>query len=80
MKTVMPVTLGGVFGFFVIQMINQSVKDANLKYITPFAYFDISKIIETNKYEFSLTLTNWIIIMVLTGLTYIIYRKKDMAF
>jgi ABC-2 type transport system permease protein len=76
-KTVLPVSLGVVFAFFVIQMINQSLNDPKLAYITPFAYFDVSKIIQNVGYDTSFLIINIIIIFILTALTYIIYQKKD---
>lgn len=77
-KTVLPLTLGIVFGFFVIQMINQSLQDPKLAYITPFAYFDVAQIIQTVSYDASFQFTNWIIVLLLTALSYMIYLKKDM--
>jgi ABC-2 type transport system permease protein len=77
-KTVLPIALGIVFGFFVLQMLNQSLADSNLAYITPFAYFDISKIIKTGAYKSTYLIIDTIMILGFTLLTYIIYNKKDM--
>ncbi|WP_054697012.1 ABC transporter permease subunit [Syntrophomonas palmitatica] len=44
-KNVLPLALGIVFGFAVLQMLNQSLTDPVLAYFTPFAYFDIARII-----------------------------------
>ena len=77
-KTVLPIALGVVFGFFVIQMLNQSLADAKLAYITPFAYYDVPKIIETASYDVTFLVVNWVAIIVFTVLTYYIFNKKDM--
>ena len=77
-KTVLPIALGTVFGFFVLQMLNQSLADAKLAYITPFAYYDVSQIIETSGYDLGYLAVNWILIIVFTSLTYFIFNKKDM--
>lgn len=77
-KTVLPMALGVVFAFFVIQMINQTIDDPKLSYITPFAYFDVNKIIQDVSYDRSFFVINLIIIIVLTGLTYVLYQRKDM--
>jgi ABC-2 type transport system permease protein len=77
-KTVLPVTLAVVFTFFVIQMLNQSLNDPKLAYITPFAYFDVAKIIQNVSYDMSFLVINLIVILVLTALTYIIYQRRDM--
>ncbi len=77
-KTVLPVTLGVVFGFFVIQMINQSLNDPKLAYITPFAYFDVADIIKNAGYDLSFLSINLLFVFLFTVLTYFIYQKKDM--
>ncbi|MBC7075285.1 MAG: ABC transporter permease subunit [Syntrophomonadaceae bacterium] len=76
-KTVLPITLGVVFAFFVIQLLNQSLDDPKLAYITPFAYFDVGQIIQNSSYDFSFLVTNFVIITVLTVLTYLIYQRQD---
>jgi ABC-2 type transport system permease protein len=77
-KTVMPITLGIVFFFFVIQMLNETLKNKVLSYMTPFAYFNISKILRNFTYEWSYFFINFVIIVILIMMTYIIYNKKDM--
>ncbi len=77
-KTVLPITLGVVFGFFVLQLLNQTLGDAKLSYLTPFAYYDVSKIIKTTSYEPTYLIFNWVVIIIFIALTYIVYHKKDM--
>lgn len=76
-KTVLPVALGIVFGFWVLQMLNQSLADPVLAYLTPFAYFDIAKIVATGAYESAYVFSDAVLIVSFTLLTYIIYRHKD---
>lgn len=77
-KIVLPIALGVVFGLYVIQMLNQSLVNSKLAYLTPFAYFDTSKIVKTASYETNFVIANCIIILVFSALAYIIYNKKDM--
>lgn len=77
-KTVLPIALGIVFGFWALQMLNQSLADPKLAYVTPFAYFDIAKLIATGRYEPAYLLSDAVLIVVFTGLTYIIYQRQDM--
>jgi ABC-2 type transport system permease protein len=76
-KTVMPITLGVVFFFFILQMINETLKNKELSYITPFAYFDLSKVIEKVRFETNYLIINIVFIIVFTTITYIVYQKKD---
>lgn len=77
-KTVLPITLGVVFGFFVLQLLNQSLSDNKLAYITPFAYFDVPQIIKTSVYKPVFLVLDIVLIIIFTLLAYIIYNKKDM--
>lgn len=77
-KTVLPLTMGVVFAFFIAQMINQSFNDAKLAYFTPFAYFDTAKIINSLSYDFVFVILNFFIAALLIVLTYWMYQRKDM--
>ncbi|MDD3268512.1 MAG: ABC transporter permease subunit [Syntrophomonadaceae bacterium] len=76
-KSVLPVALGIVFGFAILQMLNQSLADPVLAYLTPFAYFDIARIINARAYESAYVISDAVLIVSFTLLTYIIYRRKD---
>ncbi len=76
-KTVLPLALGIVFGFWVLQMLNKSLADPVLAYLTPFAYFDIAEIITTGAYETAYVLSDAALTVFFILLTYIIYRHKD---
>jgi len=77
-KTVLPIALGIVFGFWILQMLNQSLADKTLAYLTPFAYFDVARIIATGSYETAYLISDVVLIAAFTVLTYIIYQRKDM--
>jgi len=76
-KAVLPVALGTVFGFAILQMLNQSLADPVLAFFTPFAYFDIAKIVAAGAYERIYIFTDVVLSIFFTLLTYIIYRYKD---
>jgi len=77
-KTVLPITLGIVFGFFVLFLLYQSLTDSMLAYITPFAYFDASYIIEAQSLKSSFVVLDIALMLIFTALSYFIYNKKDM--
>ena len=77
-RTVLPVALGVVFAFYILQMVNQTIDDPKLTYFTPFAYFDVGKIIQDISYDMSFLIINLFIITILTGSTYLLYQRKDM--
>ena len=77
LKNVMPITLGVVFIFFIIELVNQSLLDAKLTYITPFSYYKGSYILSNHAYNLKYLLVNVTVFIVLTALSYVIYHKKD---
>lgn len=78
LKTIAPVSLGIVFGFFVINLLNESLVGAPLTAFTPFAYFATGKIYETAGYDTKWFVLNLVLIVVFTTGAYVKYIKKDM--
>ena len=76
-KSVLPVSLGTVFTFFFISMFGAAIGDNNLRYITPFKYFDSAYIIKNAAYETSFIILEVVIIIIAIVASYIIYNKKD---
>jgi len=76
-KSVLPVSLGTVFAFFFISMFGAAIGDNNLRYLTPFKYFDSAYIIKNGNYETSFIILEIVIIIIAIISSYIIYSKKD---
>lgn len=78
-KNVMPITLGVVFMFFIIELVNESLMDAKLKYLTPFSYFKGSDILLTNGLELKFLLLDIFVFITCLLISYVLYNKKDVA-
>ena len=76
-KSVLTVSLGTVFAFFIIGLLVSTTDDGVKRYLTPFKYFDTAYIIENSSYEISFMLTAMGIIAISLVASYIIYTKKD---
>lgn len=76
-KSVTPIALGVVFFFFIIEMVNESLMDKNLTYVTPFAYFRGSAIIANRAYDPVYVVTDLAVFVVFIILAYWIFQKKD---
>lgn len=76
-KSVLPVSLGTVFAFFFISMFGSAIGDNNLRYITPFKFYDPAYIIKNAGYETSFILLEVGLITLAIAVSYIIYVKKD---
>lgn len=77
-KTVLPLTMGVVFGFFILQMLNQTLNETTLTYLTPFAYFDMVTIINEQALNRTYVILDLALILIFITLTYVIYKRKDM--
>ncbi|TGE38536.1 ABC transporter permease [Desulfosporosinus fructosivorans] len=76
-KSVLPVSLGTVFAFFFISMFGSAIGDDNLRYITPFKFYDPAYIIQNASYETSFIILEVGLITLAIVASYIIYVKKD---
>jgi ABC-2 type transport system permease protein len=77
-KTILPISLGIVFGFYLIGALLAIDKNSDIaRFISPFKYFDIPYILEHESYEVPYLLLSAVIILICIVATYIIYNKKD---
>lgn len=71
LKSVLPISLGVVFGFYMVGAL------ISTRYFSPFKYFDITYIIKNAGYEASYLVTAAVIVVTAIITSYIIYIKKD---
>jgi len=77
LKTVLPISLGLVFGFYIIGAIIATGKNDVARFVSPFKYFDNIYIIKNASYEAPYLFAGAIIIIGAIAASYIIYTKKD---
>lgn len=76
-RSVLPISIGTVLGFFFIEMFSSIIGDKAVRYITPFKYYDYSYIIKHSAYEYKYLLIELVFIIVFILMSYVIYSKKD---
>ncbi len=77
-KNVLPISLGFVFGFYIIGAILTTGSDKESKrFLSPFHYFDLTYIIKHNAYEIPYLILSAAIIIVCIVTGYIVYNKRD---
>lgn len=76
-KSVLPISLGVVFGLYFIGALIETGKSDAARYISPFKYFEIPYIIKNASYETPYIITGALIVIVSIALTYYVYIKKD---
>jgi ABC-2 type transport system permease protein len=78
LKSVLPISLGVVFGLYMLGALISAGKNNEVaRFISPFKYFDITYIIKNSSYESSYIFMSAVIVVVAIAISYIIYIKKD---
>ena len=75
-KSVLPISLGVVFGFYILGALIATGKNGADRYLSPFRYFDAQYIIAHKGYETSNLLLGVVIFVVGIGVSYIICGRK----
>lgn len=77
-RTVLPISMGVVIIFYIIHLLNETLKDAKLGLVSPFDYFNLSEITKNMNYD-SLNLLLWFVLVGLfIFLTYTLFARKDL--
>ncbi|MBB6215411.1 ABC-2 type transport system permease protein [Anaerosolibacter carboniphilus] len=76
-KSVLPISLGIVFTFFIISALASTTGDDALRYITPFKYFDLAYIVQHSSYEPTFVMAAIGFIAAAITISYFIYCRKD---
>ena len=77
LKSVLPISLGTVFAFFIIGALASTTGDKALRYLTPFKYFDFAYIVQNSRYESSFMVVAIGFIAIAITASYFIYSKRD---
>ncbi|MDI3310080.1 MAG: ABC transporter permease subunit [Thermoanaerobacterium sp.] len=76
-KSTTSLSLGVVFAFYIIGMIQAILNDDNMKYLTPFKYFDLSYIMKNSSYDIHFSIISLLIVVVSIALSYVFFQKRD---
>ncbi len=76
-KSVISVSLGVVFGFFALGMVQSMTNDHTLRYLTPFKYFDHMKIVADKAFELPFVILTVAVIVLPLVIGYIRYTTRD---
>ncbi|HEY5561502.1 MAG TPA: ABC transporter permease subunit [Clostridiaceae bacterium] len=76
-KSVLSISLSTVFSFFILSMFGSVIGEANIRYLTPFKYYDTAYIMKNGSYDVSFIIIEIAFIFIVLSASYIIYNKKD---
>lgn len=77
-RTVLPISLGVVFFFYILFVLNQTLDRVELSYLTPFGYFELARVMADNAYDLRHVLAMIAMIAVFLLTTRQAYLKKDL--
>lgn len=78
-KSVISVSLPTVFTFFIIGTLGAILGNDNVRYITPFKFYDTSYVINNGGYETNFLLIEIAFIVLALIASYVMYFKKDVG-
>lgn len=76
-KAVLPLSLSTVFLFFIIGLIQSALKVQNLRFLTPFKYFELDYILTHGSYEGAFMALSIGIVAVFIAVSYFVFVNKD---
>jgi ABC-2 type transport system permease protein len=76
-KSVISVTLPTVFGLFIVGSIGAVLGNENIRYVSPFKFYDTNYIINHSGYEMKYLIIEALVVIAAVAATYLIFIKKD---
>lgn len=76
-KSVISISLSTVFGFYIIGSLGSIIGEQNVRYVSPFRYFDAAYIIQNASYEASFVIVGSIFVIAAIAASFAVYLKKD---
>ncbi len=77
LKSVLPVSLGIVFGLYILGAVLVTGDNDVARFVSPFQYFPVTYILKNAGYEIPYLIVGAVIVAVTIAASYIIYVKKD---
>lgn len=76
-RSVLPISMGLVFGFYILNAFGDSFGNDIFTYITPFRHFETNAIIKTGNLELPLVLISVAVTLLSLIASYWLYQKRD---
>lgn len=78
-KSIISFSLGTVFAFYIISLLDSSLGEKKLRFLSPFEYFDLTYIAKNNAYETGYSLLALGVMIVSIAISYFVFAKKDIG-
>lgn len=76
-KSISPLSLGIVFGFFLIGVFGAIIGEEKIRYVTPFKFYNYSYIVFHNSYELKFLIINIVFVLSCLLLGWVLFKKRD---
>lgn len=75
--SVVPFSMGAVFGMYILAAFGGSLGDDKFDYLTPFKHFDANKIVATGEYDMPKVMITIAVIVISVAASYILYQRRN---
>lgn len=76
-RSVIPLTMGMVFGMFILASFGGSLGGDVFDYLTPFKHFEATTIIRDGSYDISKVAVSLVVIVVSLAASYVLYKRRN---
>jgi ABC-2 type transport system permease protein len=76
-RSVLPVSLSTVFGFFIVGMAAAALERQDLYYLSPFKYFDTLRVLQKSSYQTSFLVAGAAVTALCVLAGYVVYTRRD---
>ena len=76
-KTVTPLSMGTVFGMYILAAFGSSMGEGTVDYLTPFKHFEATKIVNTGEFDMPKVMISVVVIVVSVIASYVLYKRRN---
>ena len=76
-SSVISVSLGTVFGMYVLAAFGAGMGEDTVDYLTPFKHFEATQIVETGQYDLPKVAISIVVIVAATVASYVLYQRRN---
>ncbi len=75
--SVISLSMGSVFGMYILAAFGGSLGEDKFDYLTPFKHFETTRIVNTGEYDFPKVMISVAVIVLSVAASYVLYQRRD---
>ncbi len=76
-KSVTPLSMGTVFGMYILAAFGGTMGEGIVDYLTPFKHFEATKIVNTGEFDLPKMMISVVVIVVSVIASYVLYKRRN---